>query len=316
MPMKSLAPAGAGITGSICPMGNWGQKQNVGLHFQLTEGFHSWVHMHGISMLNDLRSVMNCNLTGWDGGTVMGHADQINSIYNHPVDEWTVALRTYQMFTSAYTWPGLTDAEERLLFSPQFATQANGRAFELLMTEFSRFWNYRQEYAAEYFYVANHCWRFTHHIGHNHPLDDGDPLPILDYDLIDFIYSLKPEVRRDQMILRSIITKRLPRLAIIPYDKQEYLPSVHPLIHNLQKAGLKAMKFAGLHPVRPQLYADYENYLRNELREWAEDILFSPQAAERYVQPGFCAILDEPSPGQARGMGVGKDRPCRSPTRW
>jgi len=59
------------------------------------------------------------------------------------------------------------------------------------------------------------------------------------------------------------------------------LPSVHPLIHNLHKAGMKAMKFAGLHPVRPQLYADYENYLRNELRDWAEGILFSPQAASR-----------------------------------
>lgn len=273
------------------PDGNW-VRENVGLHFQLTEGFHSWLHMHGISMLDDLRPVMDCDLTGWDGGTVMGHRDHINAIYNQPVDQWSVALRTYQQFNQAYTWPGLTDAEERLLYTPAFARQAGGRAFESLLHEFSRFWNFRHEYAAEYFYVVNHCWRFTHHMITTLRSSIEARFPFFDYDLIDFIYSLPPALRRDQLILRSIITRRTPRLALIPYDKQEYLPTVQPLLHTAQKVGLKVLKALKVHPERPLLYADYENYLRTDLREWAEELLFSPRAAQRGMfDPAFVRSL-------------------------
>ena len=53
------------------PNGNW-VLDNLNLHLELTEGFHSWIHMHGISGLPLARKVMDLNLTGWDGGTVIG----------------------------------------------------------------------------------------------------------------------------------------------------------------------------------------------------------------------------------------------------
>ena len=34
---------------------------------------------------------------------------------------------------------------------------------------------------------------------------------------------------------------------------------------------------------RDTLYADYENYLRGELRSWAEDVLFGRRTAERGI---------------------------------
>lgn len=262
------------------PDGHW-VLENVELHLQLTEGFHSWMHMHGITMLKDLRPMMDCNLTGWDGGTVMGHSDHINPMYNHPVDQQTVVQQVYQQFGRTFTWPGLTDAEEHVLFSPEFGRQAHWRAFESLATDFSRFWKIREEYAGEYFYVVNHCWRSTHHMITTLRSTMEARFPFWDYNLIDFIYSLRPEIRRDQLILRTIITQRMPKLALIPYDKQEYLPTVQPFMHKLQKSGMRALKGLKLIPERPLLYADYENYLRNELREWAEDLLFSPRTAQR-----------------------------------
>jgi len=257
--------------------------QNVQLHLKLTEGFHSWIHMHGISALAELRPLMDCNLTGWDGGTVMGHSDHINEIYNYPVDEWTVALRTYQQFTQAYTWPGLTDSEERLLFTPQAGKMMIGRAFDSMLGEFSRFWKFRQEYAAEYFYLVNHCCRFTHHMVITIRSALEVRFPFWDYELVDFMYSLAPHIRRDQWMYRTIITRRLPRLANIPYDKQEYLPTVEPVRYTLHKTAVRALKAYKLFPVRPQLYADYENYLRTDLREWAESILFDPRTAQRGI---------------------------------
>ncbi len=271
--------------------GNW-VRDYVDLHFQLTEGFHSWVHMHGISMLKDLRPMMDVNLSGWDGGTVMGHPDHINAFYNHPVDRETVALHAYQQFCSEFTWPGLTDAEERQLFSAEFGKEAQWRAFESLNEQFSRFWNMRKDYAGEFFYMVNHCWRFTHHMITTQRSSMEARFPFWDYDLIDFIYSIRPELRRNQMILRSIITQRMPKLSLIPYDKHEYLPSVQPFTHGIQKLGMKTLKSLKIIPERPLLYADYENYLRNELRDWAEDLLFSPRTTQRGIfDKGFVRSL-------------------------
>lgn len=262
------------------PDGSWVPKY-VDLHLQLTEGFHGWMHMHGITMLEDLRGKIDANLTGWDGGTVMGHVDHINPVYNYPVDEWAVGLRTYHQFINAYTWPGLSDSEERLLYTPEYSKKMAGMALDSMLDEFSRFWKYRQVYAAEYFYVVNHCWRSTQQMVTTLRSSFEARFPFWDYDLIDFMYSLPPHLRRDQLLYRTIITRRLPKLARIPTDKQEYLPTVKKLPYNLHKSSVWLRKRLKMFPHHPTLYADYENYLRHELRGWAEEILFSPRAAQR-----------------------------------
>ena len=262
--------------------GNW-VLDYAELFLNIVEGFQSWIHMHGIHLLEDLRDIMDVNISGWDGGTVMGHPDHINPIYNNPVDEWSVALRTYQQFNQAYTWPGLTDFEEHLLFTPEFKEQAVGRAFEFLLSEFSRFWKFRHEYAAEYFYITNHCWRSTQNMVTLCRMAVEARFPYWDYQLIDFLYSLKPEIRRDQVLFRTIITQQLPRLAYIPYDKEEFLPTTHRLPYLGQKFTLRILKKLRLFPERPILYVDYENYLRHELRPWAEEILFDPHTASRGI---------------------------------
>lgn len=260
-------------------------KANYALHLDLTEGFHSWIHMHGIHMLPDLRAVMDVNLTGWDGGTVMGHPDHIKPLYNQPIDQWSVLEECFLRFNQSYTWPGLTEVGEQVLFAPAFAQAIKGRAYGSMAQSFSRYWeNFHRPYAAEFFYVDNHCMRLTQHMvttGRSH-LEFR--FPFWDYDLIDFMYSLPPEHRADQRLYRHIITQRTPKLARIPYDKQEFLPSVNPLLHTLQSIGIRTARRLKLHPHRPWLYADYENYLRTDLSGWAEDILFNdPRLAERGI---------------------------------
>ena len=264
------------------PDGRW-VLDYVDLHLKLTEGFHNWIHMHGMTMLSPLREVMDYNLTGWDGGTVMGHPDHINTVYNQPVSEQTVLAETYKRFNESYTWPGMTEAEEYLVYSDAFRKQARGLAFDSMQKEFAPFWNFRQEYAAEYFYIVNHCWRLTGHMVTTTRSHLEVRSPFWDYQLIDFMYSLRPEVRRDQLMYRHIITQQLPHLATIPYDKQEFLPTVRRMHHDLHALSVRARRRLGLFPVRPTLYADYESYLRHELRDWAEGILFDRRTEERGI---------------------------------
>lgn len=275
------------------PNGRW-VLENLDLHLKLTEGFHSWMHMHSISMLPNLRGLMDYNLTGWDGGTVMGHSDHINPIYNYPIDRETVLVETFRQFVSGYTWPGLLEAEERLVYTDSFGKQAVGLAFESMRQEFNRFWNFRHHYAAEYFYVVNHCWRSTGNMVKVARSHLEVRFPFWDYALIDFMYSLKPEIRRDQVMYRQIITQQLPRLALIPYDKKEYLPTVNRWLHQPHSLLVRARKRLHMFPNRSTLYADYENYLRRDLRSWAEGILYDKRTAERGIlDPAFVRSLME-----------------------
>lgn len=264
------------------PNGQW-VKDNVDLHLKLTEGFTSWIHMHSITMLPKLRGLMDYNLTGWDGGTVMGHRQQIRPILNTPVDDAALTGVLFSEMVSVYTWPGLNEAEEHMLYIPEMGKRAIGRAFESLADSFKKYAPYRQDNRAEYFYIRNHCFRQTQNMVTTARSHLEMRFPFWDYPLIDFIYSLPYKLRDDQMMYRHIITRELPRLANIPYDKQEYLPNVNPLPHKLQALSVRARRRLKMYPNRPTLYADYEGYLRKDLRGWAEDILFNKKTAERGI---------------------------------
>ena len=110
--------------------------------------------------------------------------------------------------------------------------------------------------------------------------------PFFDYALTDFLYSLPEPLRSSAALHREVITQRMPSLALVPYDKDDSLPHTNPLIGvgnaALQKAKRGVNKFiAPVFPKQPRLYADYENYLRTDLRAWAENILFDARTTSR-----------------------------------
>jgi len=264
----------------------------VNTHLNLTEGFHSWIHMHGITMLPALHGKLDVNLSGWDGGSIMGFLDTETSSLVYALDDDLMTTELYRYFCFLFTWPGLTDAEERMLYTPGYHAQMIGRAYESMAAEFAPYKSYRMENKAEYFYLDSQCLRMTINmltVARSHLEVRA---PFWDYDLIDTIYAFKPDLRANKILYRDIITRETPRLALIPYDREEYLPSVNPILHNPHKTTLRILRRLRLHPERPTLYADYENYLRQDLRQWAEDLLYDPRTESRGIfSPSFVRSL-------------------------
>jgi asparagine synthase (glutamine-hydrolysing) len=262
--------------------GDW-VLAHVDLHLKLTEGFHSWIHMHAIHMLPQLRAVMDYNLSGWDGGTVMMGVEYSQSsrpLWYYPIDDLALETALYHGFTRRFTWPGLTDAEERLVFEAENGRRLVGLAFDSFRKTLSSYSRFRRENRADYCYVNN----FSHRMFGNMVVKQRAWVevraPFWDYELIDFIYRLRPEMRSNLSLYRTLITRETPNLARIPFDKQELLPTVEP-IHYVHALSVRVRRRLGLFPRRHTLYADYENYLRHELRPWAESILFDTRTAER-----------------------------------
>jgi asparagine synthase (glutamine-hydrolysing) len=77
----------------------------------------------------------------------------------------------------------------------------------------------------------------------------------------------------------------MPGLARIPNEKDNLPPHSSQALRiahrAARRAGRAANRVAPLFPDRPRLYADYENYLRGELAEWAEGILLDQRTLDR-----------------------------------
>ncbi|WP_129672317.1 asparagine synthetase B [Candidatus Chloroploca sp. Khr17] len=261
------------------------------LHLALTEGMHSWMHAHGISMLATARQHMDVNLSGWDGGTTMGgfavlEEHQADRYYRYPPDEMALHERMFRAFCQDVTWPGMSEGEAASLLSGAGRTHLRDRAFESLRQELVRTRHYRPAHRTDYFIIQNLIRRSLQ----NQIVTQRSMLevrcPYFDYSFVDFMYCLPDTIRTRPEFRRAILTRRKPELALVPYEKDDRLPHSNQLFRNGDgflrrgKAWLNR-RVGGLFPQRPRLYADYEAYLRTDLRNWAESILFDQRTLER-----------------------------------
>jgi asparagine synthase (glutamine-hydrolysing) len=269
------------------PDGTWVQEY-ADFHLELTEGLHSWIHMHGINTLEQARQLMDINLTGWGGGTVMGHKYIIEPLQIEATDKAALLVRLFHLYNQEYSWPSMVEAEENLLFSGSSRKKLRGLAFESFRTEFSDFFHLRPDVRGEYFYIINHVRRLTANIATFTRSHLEVRFPFFDYNLFNFLYGVPAQIRGHQVLYRAVIQRETPELAIIPYDHDEFLPTTNKTQRQLQEMLVKSKRRINKHirPIFPEhhtLYADYENYLRTDLKTWAEDILFDKRTMDRDI---------------------------------
>jgi asparagine synthase (glutamine-hydrolysing) len=268
------------------PNGDW-VREFIDFHLELTEGYHSWIHAHGISTLPLAREVMDVNLTGWGGGTVMGKRF-IEPRLTSAVDDFALTTYFFYKFNQKYTWPSITEAEERLLYQQPIGKHLQGLAYDSFREELEPYLDLRPDVKSEYFYLRNHEWRLTMNILTFTRSHIEVRIPFYDYDLFDFMHSLPVDLRKDQRIFRPVMQKMLPNLTYIPYEYDEFLPTTNSFIRNSHSTVVKMKRRFNRHfwkvfPEYYTLYADYQNYLRNDLRVWAENILYDKRTAAREI---------------------------------
>lgn len=267
------------------PDGKW-VEHHVDFHLELTEGLHSWIHAHGMSTLPQARELMDVNLTGWDGGTVMAYPESPEYMHFNAVDDMALAVDLFSKLNQTFTWPSITEAEERLLYNKPIWKEVNGLAFESFQSELARFLGYRPEVRAQFFFLRNHCARLTQNFITFTRSHIEVRFPFFNYQLFDFMFSLPVQILAYRKLYRAVVQRETPKLALIPYDHDEFLPTTQSWRRGIHAATVKIKRRINRHisPIFPQLhtlYADYENYLRNELRSWAENILFDRRTVER-----------------------------------
>jgi asparagine synthase (glutamine-hydrolysing) len=253
-------------------------------HLELTEGFHSWIHAHGISILEQVRPLIDVNLTGFGGG--QSAIDWGDIALLRAPDDIAFFCRLFSLLSQETTWPSITDAEERFVFSPRISSSMRGLACESLREELARFDHLPYEQRAAYFALCNPDRRMFQYYTVFHRSHFEQRFPFYDYHYFEFVYALPPEMLFDRRLRRAIILKEMRSLARVSYDKDD-LPITDSQVSRLA-AKLVHKGKSVIHRLVPPvfsehatLYADYENWLRNELRDWGEGILLSERTLQR-----------------------------------
>ena len=257
-------------------------------HLDLTEGFHSWIHAHGMSVLPSARNFMQVNLTGWDGGTVMGYPTDFEPPLIDPIDNAALTGSIFERLTGEWTWPSVSEAEEGHLFPARTRTRLRGLALDSFREELSPFLGLRRDLRSQAFYVTNHCGRFTTHMVTFQRSHIEVRCPFFDYGLIDFVYSLPQQHRRERRLGRAVLHRVSPGLTRIPHDVDNVVPDQRSWFRAAHASWVKVKRRINRHVIKafPEwatLYADYEGYLRSDLRSWAESILLGDSTISRGI---------------------------------
>lgn len=276
----------AGARHYICELrdGNW-VKEVAGFHLELTEGAHSWIHAHGLSTLPRTRELMDVNISGCGAGVMSGFFER--SAMTRAPDEEALVSAMFHFYTQQHSWPGLTEAEAQTLYTDEYRALLSDLALNSLRAELARFGHSDTRLRSFFFHVFNHDRRMILNsiVFNNSHIENR--LPFYDYRLVDWTASLPAELKNGKRLHRAILSRVAPALAVIPYDKDYRLPTTNRLMRAAHAAFDRSVgalqKQFGLARPRPTLYADYENYLRGELREWAETILFDKRTLARGI---------------------------------
>jgi asparagine synthase (glutamine-hydrolysing) len=265
--------------------GNW-VKEWADFHLTLTEGFHSWIHMHGLTTLSEARQHVDVNISGL--GDLLW--TQPNFVPRHLVnapDDIAFNSILFELYSQKYTWPGITCAEEKYLYTEAFYPRVRDLAFESFCNEVRAYDGVAYPQRVFAFNIVNHFLRYIIYAGIFGRAYIEYRFPYFDHDLISFCYALPYDLGYDRRLQKAMLLKAAPAFARVPTTDDE-LPIVAegawtfaPIAQKLKHAVHKVIPpLFGAHPT---LYADYEQWLRTDLRTWAEGILFDERTRARGI---------------------------------
>jgi asparagine synthase (glutamine-hydrolysing) len=266
--------------------GEW-VEQFANLHLELTEGFHSWIHSHGISTLEQARSLIDINLTGFGGDTYDFDDENYQALLQVPNDTG-LSVYVFYRLSQKETWPSMNEAEKNFLFSSRIAPKMRDLAFESFCSEWMQYNNlpYNQRYP--YFFICNTSRRLYQYYTTFQRSHFELCFPFCDYDYFEFISVLPLETFMGSKLRRATLQKLSKSLARVPYDKDNLPVTQGKTAHTTAKVIRKSKRLinryvARLFPQYETLYADYENWLRDDLRTWGEGILLGEQILQRDI---------------------------------
>jgi asparagine synthase (glutamine-hydrolysing) len=269
--------------------GNW-VKDNIDLHLNLTEGFHNWTNADGLSILPQVRPLIDVNLSGHGSGATMG---AVRTIISEPIDKADFLGQAFELFTKRMKWNSLTEADEEFLYTEPWKKEIRGMAFSSFAQEISRFEDSSFSRQMQAFRTYGHSIRSVNNFLFYMDSYFENATPYMENRLAKFGFSLPAKMKKGKRLLRSLISRKFHKLAMIPYDKDNLLVTEKKWLWNTHFVWERLRNRFNRHvfplfPDYPTLALDYDEYLRSDLQEWGKNLLLGKKTLERGIfNPSF-----------------------------
>lgn len=270
------------------PDGKW-LLNSIDLHLAATEGHTSFIHAHSANTLAAARQLIEVNLTGFNGDHILGaRAIEHGLPAVQSPDDLAFFLALYQHFTRDFSWPGPTEAEEKAMFTPDLYGQMRDRAYESLRLEIQPYAKYPLSQRLDYFTVIHQGTRMSNLNVVFARTHFETRYPFCDYRLSEFVFSTPLEYRLYDRLYQAVINREIPKVTWVPRDTDDMLLTDKTFFRKIYGFGVRVKRQINRHLLgnaiqRQQIHGDPENWLRNDLSEWAASILLDKRTCERGI---------------------------------
>jgi asparagine synthase (glutamine-hydrolysing) len=266
---------------------------------QLTDGMENVVHMHTLDTLTEQVSHAPILYKGFLGDALAGYFSFRDLPARYAVDDMV------QMFLERYPIV-FNPAVHPQLFTPDIVNLLQDSVMETTRSEFSS--TDPSRLAADSFFYFD-----IHHRQRRLTLNGVQMVrsqaivrtPLYDNDVVDFMLRVPQGYRLERHLFKQAFIRAFPELAKVPYTETGYpmMSCRRELFMRLDEHirwRLRAAGFSKVPVPQKRHYASYNQWMRGELRSWAENILLSDRALGRGIfNPMFVRkLVDEHMAGQ------------------
>ena len=244
----------------------------------LTEGMNSCVNFHGIEFNPEIRKNALIVLNGFGGNELFGFLSLLTArlFFQKNSSHWIDWL--FKKINNPFPL-----SEQKKLFRKEYHLHIGESAYQSFVklindtptdSPFNKFHHFRLSVQSPKSFLYG-------------LLQDNDLLeyrvPFCDYDLVDFISTIPPKEKLLAVFHRRLLTEKFPPLGTIAYQRTD-LPVSSGIIRILLSKTTDKLKIKLYHSkVDKRKYSDYDDWMRNELREFVTSSLLN----ERFLGRGY-----------------------------
>jgi asparagine synthase (glutamine-hydrolysing) len=255
---------------------------------RLTDGLQNCIHMHSLATLEKVTGIAELIYKGFAGDVLMGFGhsrDHLANINRDVIAQYSFNL--YQKHDAILF--NFEQVDE--LFSDDKYSQVNGAAYEIFRNVLVESDAVMAADRVHYFYLRYRIPRMTLNGVELVRSRASVRMPFCDRDLVEYMLTVPAGYRFERYLMEKAFIQAFPDLAKIPYTSTG-LPLYTGMRSLLMQGDQHLRWYLRNHglpwvPVKRKThYADYNGWMRTELRKWVEDILLDKFCLGRgYFKP-------------------------------
>ena len=273
-----------------------------------TEDLINCDHFHSIGIYDEIAKQVNALITGSAGEDIFGELSK------DPQGEfWGDGFSIDRYFDSRTI---TTDEELEQLMRPAYSQQIKGLARSRFHRDYGKYSSRHVAHKKNYWAIKQLQRRRSNRLSSLFP--DGlvfRPF-FYDNDVVDFAQTIPPSLRwGENALYRQVVLRVAPELAKIPATTTNGLPldTTHKQMARRKsqrrilrrwRRRLNKISLGLIPPMRTRFYADYNRWLRRELRGWAESVLLDARTLKKdyWNASAITRLMEDHLRGNKRGI--------------